>query len=110
MSPVDGILLLKVVEDRVGSEGRGVHGCIKRRLEMLMVIAKCIQQENDFDLVKVDRSHVGDPCMHGKNFISTITEQCLTAIMEVESLLEQKELGMCAKFLMALLELSEDEV
>ena len=39
-----------------------------------------------------------------------IAEGHVAAIAEVEGLLEQKELGMRAKFLMALLEFCEDEM
>jgi len=88
MSFIDGVLLLKAAENHVGSEGRGVHSSIKRRLEMVIVIAKHVQKKNDFDLVKIDRSHVGDPHVHGKNLIGAITEWCLMAITEVESFLK----------------------
>jgi hypothetical protein len=110
MSSIDGVLLLKAAEDYVGSKGRGVHGGKKRRLKMVMVIAKCVQEQDDFDSVEIDGPHVGDLCVHGKNLIGAIAEWCLMAIMEVKSLFEQKELGMCAEFLVALLECHEDKV
>ena len=77
---------------------------------MVVIVAKRVQEQDDFDLVEVDGPHVGDPHVHGKNLIGAIAEWRLTAVTEVESLLEQEELCVCAEFLMVLLECREDEV
>jgi len=110
VSPVDCIFLLEAANDRVCPEGGGIHGGIEGRLEMLMVVAKGIEEKDNFDLVEVNRSHVGNSCVHGKNLIGAITEGSIAAIVEIKSLLKEKELSMCAEFLMALLELLVDEM
>jgi hypothetical protein len=75
-----------------------------------MVIAEGVEEKDDFDLIKINRPHVGNLCMHSKNFVSAIIEGCVMPIAEIEGLLEKKELGMRTKFLMALLKFREDEV
>ncbi len=55
---------------------------------MLMVIAKGIKEKNNFNLIEINRAHVGDLHVHSKNLNSTVTEGGITAIVEVESLLE----------------------
>ena len=110
MSPVDGVFLLEVAKNRVGPEGRGVHGGIKRRLEMFMVVPKGIEKKYDLDLIKIDGSHIGDPRVHREDLIGTITEGSVAAIVEIESFLEQKELSVGTKFLVALLERIEHEM
>jgi hypothetical protein len=45
-----------------------------------------------------------------KDFISTIIEGCVTPIVEIKSLLEEKELSMHTEFLMVLLKFHEDAV
>jgi hypothetical protein len=108
--PVDGVLLLEAPEDRVGPKRGGVHGSIQGRLKMFMVVAEGIEEKYNFDLVKIDRPHVGNPRVHGEDLISTIREGCLMAILEIESLFEEKKLGMRAEFLVALLEFRIHEV
>ena len=88
ISSINGVLLLKAAENHIGSEGRGVYSSRKRRLEIVIVIAKHVQKKNDFDLVEINRSYVGDPHMHGKNLIGAIIEWCLMAITKVESFLK----------------------
>ena len=73
-----------------------------------MLIAKGIEEKDYFNLVEIDGTYIGDPCVHGENLVSTITEQGIMAIVEVKCLF--KELSMHAKFLVALLELLKDEV
>ena len=62
------------MEDRVGSEGGGIHGGVQGRLEMFMVVAESIQEQDNLDLVEIDRSHMGDSRVHGENFIGAVTE------------------------------------
>jgi hypothetical protein len=109
-SPVDGIFLLEVADNHVRSERGRIHGGIQGQLEMLMVIAKSVEEKNDFNLVKVNRSHVGNPHVHGQNLVGTITEGSIAAVAEIESLFEEKELSVRTEFLVALLEFFEDEM
>jgi hypothetical protein len=69
---------------------------------MLMVVAKGIEEKNNFNLVKIDRSHVGNSRVHSENLVGTITEGSIAAIAEIESLLKE-ELSVHTKFLIALL-------
>jgi len=48
--------------------------------------------------------------VHHKDLISAVTEGGITAIVEIKSLLEEKELSMCAEFLVALLKLLENKM
>ena len=62
---VNCIFLLKAANDCVCPKGGGIHGGIKGQLEMFMVIAKGIEEKNNFNLVEIDRSHVGNSRVHG---------------------------------------------
>ena len=75
-----------------------------------MVVAEGIEEKYNFDLVKIDRPHVGNPRVHGEDLISAVGEGCLVAIPEIESLFEEKKLGMRTEFLVALLEFRIHEV
>ena len=75
-----------------------------------MVIPKGIEEKNNFNLVKINRSHVGNSDVHGENLVSTVTEGSIVAVAEIESLLKEKELSMCTKFLVALLEFFVNEM
>jgi len=77
---------------------------------MVVIITESIQEKNNLDLVEIDQPHIGDSRVHCKDFIGAVTEGRFAAIAEVEGLLEQKELGVCAEFLVALLEFREDEM
>jgi hypothetical protein len=77
---------------------------------MLMVVAKGIEEKDNFDLVEVDRSHVGNPSVHGKNLVGAIAEGSVAAVAEIESLLKEKELSVRTEFLVALLEFRVDEM
>jgi len=73
-------------------------------------VAKGIEEKNNFNLVKIDRSHVGNSHVHGKNLIGAIIEGSVVAIAEIESLLKEKELSVHAEFLVALLEFFVDKM
>ena len=65
MSPGHGILLLEIAENRVGPEQGGIHRRVDRRLEVFKLIAKGIEEKDDFDLVKIDQAHVCNPSVYG---------------------------------------------
>ena len=106
----DGILLLEAAENGIGIEGGGIHREVERGLEVFRVSPKCIQEEDDLDRVKVHRTHISNPGVHGENFLSPGAVRPIRTIIEVESLFEEDELGLWTKFLMVLLKLLVDEV
>ena len=63
-SPSHGILLLETVKNCVGSKGGGVHQRVDQRLEVFKLIAKAIEEKNDFDLVKINQAHIHDLIVH----------------------------------------------
>jgi hypothetical protein len=77
---------------------------------MVVIVTESIQEKNNLDLVEIDRPHIGDSRVHCEDFIGAVTEGHVAAIAEVKGLLEQKELGVRAEFLVALLEFREDEM
>jgi len=87
-SPGDCIFLLEAVKNCVSPKGGRVHGGIKGQLEVLMVVAKSIEEKDNLDLIKINRAHVGDPHVHGENLVGAIAEGGIAAIVEVKSLLE----------------------
>jgi hypothetical protein len=55
---------------------------------MFMVVPKGIEQKYYLDLIEINRSHIGDPRVHREDLIGAIAEGSITAIAEIESLLE----------------------
>jgi len=87
-SPDNGVFLLEAAENSGHPEGGGVHGRVNRRLEVFKIVAKGIEKKDYPNLVEINWAHVGNPSVHGEDFIGTIRERSVMAITEIESLLE----------------------
>jgi hypothetical protein len=55
---------------------------------MFPMIAKGIEEKNNFDVVQVDQTHVHEMSVHGNNLIGAIVKGEVWIVMEVEGLFQ----------------------
>ena len=55
---------------------------------MLPMIAKGIEEQNNFDVVQVDWTHVHETCVHGNDLIGTVPKGEVRIVAEIEGLLQ----------------------
>ena len=83
-----GVFLLEAPEDGFDAKGGGVHGREDRRLQVLVLVAEGVNEENNLKLIEVDRADVGDLRVHGEDFLGAFTQGRVRAIAVVQSLLD----------------------
>ncbi len=110
MGATDQVLLIKTTEDGVGAKCRQVYCREDRQLHGVETVPKGINEEDNLELVEVDRSYLGDFVMQCQDVLSSLTEWGFRVIVIVQCLFDHEKLGVHAEFFITKVEFLEDEV
>jgi hypothetical protein len=65
-----------------------VQGRPQQGLDMFPTIAKSVEEQNNFDVVQVDWTHVHKTSVHGDDLIGAIPKGEVQIVVEIEGLLQ----------------------
>ncbi len=110
MRVTDGVFLVETMEDRIGTKVRQVHHGEDRGLDVVKPVPESINEEDDLQLVEVNRAHLGNFVVQSQDGLSSLMQWGVGIVTVVQCLFDQEKLCMGTEFFMTKAEFLENEV